>query len=72
MLTIKERKANRRRRLRIILCDKDYTQKHAAEKIGVHQSTISRILDDPGKLTIEQAYRLGMSDTDICRLKNGI
>jgi predicted DNA-binding protein (UPF0251 family) len=71
MLTLKERKANRKKRFRLVLCNKDLTQRKAADIIGVSQPTLARIADDPGRLTLEQAFRLGLSDTDLCRLKNG-
>ena len=71
MLTSKERKASRRKRFRLVLCSKGLTQKKAADIIGVSQPTLARIAEDPGRLTVEQAFRLKLSDTDLCRLMNG-
>jgi plasmid maintenance system antidote protein VapI len=70
MLTIKERMHRRKKRMLSILDEKEINQAKGAGKIGVSQPTFSRIVNDPGRLTIEQAFRLGLSDTDICRLKN--
>lgn len=71
MRTLKERKASRRERFKLVLCKRGLSQKKAADVIGVSQSTLTRIAADPGRLTLEQAFRLGLSDTDLCRLKNG-